>query len=528
MDCERPVAQWKPEWHMELADVQDTQRALRVDALRSTRAIRTNVSTPAQINEVFDAIAYEKSAAVLRTIETYLGEEMFRRAVSSYLRKFSFSNAAAEDFWTEVTRVSGKPVDRVLASYVDQPGVPVVSVSAQCAGSSTPVHLTQERFSGAPQATPIPDQTWTFPICFKAFPDSPARCDLISGHQQTLTLPGCADEAFINAGSLGYFVTAYSPDTVRALGRKARGTLTPAERLGLLQDEWWMALSGRHDIGEFLTLAASLASDTMPAVTEVIATHLTFAEQYVVAPAQRAQLHGWIQQRFQPALTALGFPGTRGDDEDKELRRATLLRLLGDTADTPEVQSRARDVAAAYLSDPTSLSGTLADAVLSVAAHGGDAALYDRYVSALRQQGADTDAYYRYFNALPDFRDRALVLRTLDFALSADVRTQDTGSLIASLLARPWARDFAWEFVTTNWGRLTQRLGTFQGVPTIIGALGNFCSAEMADEVGRFFQIHPVPTSQRALAQAIERMQNCAAVARRQAEPMGRWLETRR
>ena len=50
----KPLAAWKPEWRMDLNATEETQTALGLDALRSTRAIRTRVSTPDEINEVFD------------------------------------------------------------------------------------------------------------------------------------------------------------------------------------------------------------------------------------------------------------------------------------------------------------------------------------------------------------------------------------------------------------------------------------------------------------------------------------------
>ena len=62
----KPLAAWKPEWRMDLNATEETQTALGLDALRSTRAIRTRVSTPDEINEVFDPIAYEKTSGVLQ------------------------------------------------------------------------------------------------------------------------------------------------------------------------------------------------------------------------------------------------------------------------------------------------------------------------------------------------------------------------------------------------------------------------------------------------------------------------------
>ena len=124
----KPLAAWRPDWHVELDDAADTQGALGIDAMRSTRPIRMKVETPAEINEVFDGIAYEKTAAVLRMIESYVGAEPFRQGVASYLKRFSYANAAGEDFWNEVAKVTGKPVDRILGSFVDRAGSPVLSV----------------------------------------------------------------------------------------------------------------------------------------------------------------------------------------------------------------------------------------------------------------------------------------------------------------------------------------------------------------------------------------------------------------
>ncbi|MEZ5421241.1 MAG: M1 family metallopeptidase [Vicinamibacterales bacterium] len=94
----KPLAAWKPEWRMDLNAAEETQTALGLDALRSTRAIRTAVSTPDEINEVFDPIAYEKTSGVLNMIEAYVGPEKFREAISSYLTRYASSNAAGEDF----------------------------------------------------------------------------------------------------------------------------------------------------------------------------------------------------------------------------------------------------------------------------------------------------------------------------------------------------------------------------------------------------------------------------------------------
>jgi hypothetical protein len=79
-------------------------------------------------------------------------------------------------------------------------------------------------------------------------------------------------------------------------------------------------------------------------------------------------------------------------------------------------------------------------------------------------------------------------------------------------------------FTKAQWDALTQKLGTFQGIPEIIGSLGGFCSTEAAADVRSFFAQHPVASSARTLQQSIERVEACAAMDRRQSAPLARWL----
>jgi puromycin-sensitive aminopeptidase len=162
--------------------------------------------------------------------------------------------------------------------------------------------------------------------------------------------------------------------------------------------------------------------------------------------------------------------------------------------------------------------------VLTVAAVGGDTMLYERYMAQLSKLTDKPEDYYRFFNALTSFRDPALVQRTLKFAMSPDVRTQDTSTLIAGLIGQPYSQDAAWAFVKTNWEALMKSLGVFQGIPRIAGSVGAFCSRDKEAEVEQFFKEHPVSAAERTLRQAFERIDNCVAVKERQAAPASTWL----
>jgi aminopeptidase N len=129
-----------------------------------------------------------------------------------------------------MTVVTSRPVDRIMQSFVEQPGAPVVPVETKCTGTTTDITLRQGRFIGAPGSQPAP-QTWTMPVCFKANDGQP-RCEVITHREHRVSAPACID-VFANADSRGYYFSEYTPDGVRRLSRGA-ASLQPVERLGLL------------------------------------------------------------------------------------------------------------------------------------------------------------------------------------------------------------------------------------------------------------------------------------------------------
>jgi aminopeptidase N len=525
----KPLAAWRPEWRMDLHATEETQTALGLDALRSTRAIRTHVSTPEEINEVFDPIAYEKTSGVLNMIEAFVGAEAFRQGVSSYLKKYAYGNAAGEDFWTEMARVTGKPVDQIMKSYVDQTGAPVISARTTSTQGATDVTLTQQRFYGSPDATAgssSASQQWTIPVCLSRQGQAP-RCELMTDATQVVRVPGGSGPVFINAESRGYYFSDYGPEAVLALGKTA-ATMKAPERVTLVGDEWRMVRAGRHDIGTYLDLAAVMAGDDTPSVLDDVAARVSTVATSVADDSQQAAYKAWLRARFGPVLESLGLPGRATDAEGTQGRRATLLTLLGDTADDTAVQQRAKALALAYLEDRAAVPPSIAGAVLRTAAAGGDRALYDRYFAEIARHRSTPEEYYRFFGALASFRNPALVQRTLEFALSAEVRSQDTSTLIGLLLNQPGARDATWTFVKSNWAQLTEKLGVFQGIPGIVGSLGGFCSIDRANEIRAFFEKNPVPAAARGLQQSIERIESCVALDQRQSPSFSRWLSAQR
>ena len=160
------------------------RRASRWKSIRCApraRSARTP-ETSAEINELFDGIAYGKTAAVLRMVEHWVGEESFRNGISAYLKKYSWSQRRGRGLLDDDGDDDEAPVDRVMTSFVMQPGAPVIAAKQSCANGERTVELTQERFviAGGSNAS----QTWEVPICARSTASSDERCIVIDKPSQ--------------------------------------------------------------------------------------------------------------------------------------------------------------------------------------------------------------------------------------------------------------------------------------------------------------------------------------------------------
>src|SRR5690606_38868391 len=140
----------KPEWKMWQDFQHHRAAALRLDALQHTHPIHTEVRTPAEATENFDLITYEKGASVVRMIERYLGPSVFRKGVRAYIRRHREGNAVAADLWRALAEAAGEPVEPIVRAWIEQEGLPVLSIGITRRGGRSAVRLRQERFRARP------------------------------------------------------------------------------------------------------------------------------------------------------------------------------------------------------------------------------------------------------------------------------------------------------------------------------------------------------------------------------------------
>jgi aminopeptidase N len=516
----KPVAEWHPEWNFSQDDAQDLDQTLNLDAQKTTRTIRATANTPDEINEMFDGIAYGKAGAVIGMVENYLGKEVFRQGVHNYLQAHLYANATAEDFWNAQTANSHLPVDKIMSSFVTQPGVPLLTFSERQASS---VPVAQGRFFLSATATAGKDQRWTVPVCLKT--SGQPICRVLTPEDSTIPLPMdvASPMFYANAGAKGYYRTAYTSKQYSAIVAKAETALSPPEKIGLLGDRWALVRSGQGSVGDYLDLVLALKQDPNAAVLDT-AHHQIEKIDDIATDEDRAEFDAVLRRQFGPVYAALGNP-VKGESFDRQQLRGTLFEMLG-AAHDPAVLAQAqqltgRTFAVENKKDKT-LDATLSDAAVLVSTSNGDAALYDK-VLAISRNSSDPSEQEDALHTLARFRDPALVKRTLDYIASGEVRNQDSWTLLVALLRHRETRDQTWDYIQRNWDKVHAQLTVSSGAD-VVRATGSFCTVRQRDEVVDFFATHKVESSERTLAKAVDSINDCVQLRSAQEADFHRWL----
>ena len=525
----KPVAAWKPEWHEELETVADTINALNTDSLRHTRPIHQPAETPDQIQELFDGIAYGKTAAVLRMLEAYLGPEDFRKGVNRYLKQYAYGNATATDFWSTLAKASGKPVDRVMPTFVRQAGVPYVAVQADCKGGATQVELRQQRYLYDRERFNRDDsgELWQIPLCLKqsgvsASGSSSPACHLMTEKDAHSQVAGCGGWTFSNAGAQGFYRSGYDAGNLQAITADVETGLTPAERIMLLGDVWAAVRVGQQQIADYLAIAQGLQNETSNAVFSQMLSQVGYIGRYLTSESDQPQYAAWVRQLLAPSIRRLGFDAKPGESEEDRELRARVLLAAGVTGQDPEVLEWARKWTERALASDAPFDGTTANTAFALAAETGDAALYDRLVEKQKQAKTPED-FYVYLGALSSFRDPKLISRSLDRTLSPEVRSQDAVFVIADIMNHPAAQQLAWDFTKRHWGEIDKIFGGYAAAE-LVNATSTFCSVEHRQDVEQFFGTHKVASAERGLPKTLERIGYCVDLKSHQGEQLARWL----
>ena len=500
------VDAYRPEWKRWVSFGVEREAAMAVDGLHATRPVEFPVGRPEEAEGMFDVLTYQKGGSVLRMLEQFIGPDVFREGIHDYLVTHAYANTETRDLWDALERSSGRPVARIMDTWINQGGYPLVTVGD---GGS----IAQQPFSYSGDPGGAIGSRWQVPILHRTLgsDDDWAESGLLTAPRGTVDGVDGGD-LLVNAGGSGYFRVAYGTAAVARLAARL-GELTPLERYNLVSDTWAATLAGNAPLADLLRLARALADsgEGDPSVWSVVIGALGLLDR-IVPDDGRAALAAGVRSLLGPLVATLGWEPRPSDDERTPSLRAGALLALGTIGDDAGVQAEAARRFAAAPAEP--LHGDTASAILGiVAAHGGTDE-YETFLGRYRAPATPQEEH-RYLDGLAAFHDPDLAARTFDLAMG-EVRSQDAPFLIRLLLWNRAVGPATWARVEAAWDEFPGKFPS-STLPRMLDGVRALCSPpELAAEVAAFVGAHPLAAGGRTVEQILERLAMSVVFGRRE------------
>ncbi|HTB76814.1 MAG TPA: M1 family metallopeptidase [Polyangiaceae bacterium] len=530
------VDQWKPNFGATMGQIANVEHVMDTDALRSARAVREPVRSTSDAMEAFDGITYQKGAAVLRMIESFLGPDVFQRGVQRYVHENAWKNASADDLFKALDFVSTQKVDELASGFLDHPGVPQVFSSYKCLGATGRLELRQSEWHplGEPASPPESardKRAWTLPVCVAVDGQKTRNCFTL-GSEPIARDPGahsCPAWIYPNANQAGYYRFLVERDKLFALAHAGRA-LDPTERLGLVSNAWAGVRQGAIAPSTLLDFLPLFDAETNRYVVEQVIDALRGVDQALVEEGARAAYEKYVGARLAGRKRALGWWPPSGHeelDDDLALERRSVLWALGELANDETTLAEADRYAGAWLRNRSNVAADTAAVAVPLASIGAGEARLVELREAARSSPTPDDRVIA-IRAMGMFDDPVVLRKAFDLALGDELKLSEWRYLFGAAGGHRAARPVLYAWEKENWAKIRARApnSLARGMVDVAGAM---CTHADQDDAQAFFSgaTQGMEGVKRPLDEALESAGLCVALREHGAQEVTQYLKKR-
>ena len=485
-----------------------TSEGISLDSLRKTHRVEVPVTDPNDIDQIFDAISYNKGGSVLRMLEQAIGDKSFRQGIRLYLKNHRYANAASDDLWNAIGEASATDVRSMMDGWTRQKGLPVLIAKR----SGSKLKLAQERFFlDRDPAKPGKDKTlWDIPVAMI----EPKGKKVLTRLRKRVIEISAPEGVKLNAAQSGFYLSHYDEEGWKALGARLVSYST-LDRYGLQSDAYSLMRAGYLPIGEYLTLIDGFRKEENYHVWSGLASGLSALADIFVGDEQVPRLETFANNLLRPIVEKVGWK--EPDDKSSELKllRVTVLGAatrFGESTTVEEVRRHFDEARKDLSSVPPNLRGLV---FTGAARYGGDEVL--EQLIELYEKTDLPETKVRLLRATGAFRREAPLRRAVAYTLtSPKVRAQDGVYVFAGTPID--MRPVAWALVKEYWKTIDERYGESAMIGSIISAAASGIPTEAhAKDVEKFFETHAAPKATKKIEQMLEEIRALAKFRARNA-----------
>ena len=477
----------QPDWHIwELFQTSEAPMALQRDATDGVQSVHVDVNNPAEIDALFDgAIVYAKGSRMLVMVRALLGDRALREGLKNYFAAHKYSNATGADLWKALGDASGLNIGKIMNSWLEQPGYPVVTAKINDDGDLV---LSQKQFFIGDGKDV--DREWQIPLNsnYDKAPQIMAEQELNLGNYQALRDKN-GQPFRLNLGNNSHFIVKYDDTLLNDILDHA-DELDPITQRQLLQDLRLLAQGQQISYASLIPLLKQF-KDSPSAIVNAELYQIANSLKMFAKPDSPAEqeLRQFFDLLSKDQVKRLGWLPKDGESNDDQLTRPYILSASLFARNNDSI-TQAHQIFTENQDKLESLSADIRGLVLKNEVQNfGSAELFDKLIKAY-QQTADASFKQDLRIAIPNTTDPALIAKVVSYFEDADViKPQDLRAWYRGLLANQAGQQAAWNWLRDEWQWLNDTVGGDMEFATFITVTaGVFHTPERLNEFKDFFE----------------------------------------
>ncbi|XP_066914385.1 glutamyl aminopeptidase-like [Clytia hemisphaerica] len=539
-----------PDWKaLDFQLTRDVANAMSLDSLISSHPIYIEVERPEDIDQIFDAISYAKGGSILRMLDNFLGEEVFKKGLNIYLRRFSYKNAKSSDLWkalSEASKLAGDNynVTDVMNSWIFQMNFPELRIKSLNNGE---FKVDQVRFLRDQN----PDYSkekfnssygykWNIPFKYTTLKldDTAKSVELIRNSTlawmkyENINVDTGSTDYLIkgNAGQYGFYRVNYDDagwaNMIKILKYNHK-ILDVKDRAGLISDVFALANAGRlKEYTIALDVFDYIDADTDYLPWKAASDGINFIPGTLTStrPAQK-KITKYILRKVSALYEKYGF-----EDNDNFLERYLQVEIVNLACNNGHIGclGNSTKLFKDWMEKDTPVPGDFRNLVYYYGIKNSGIEAWDEmFEKFLNNKIASEKTKLLY--GLSAIQEPWALERYLDYAISGrQIRPQDA-SYVFDYVANhnPIGRPVAWNFLKQNWDKIYEMFkDTFFG--RIVGSVtSGFTTNYELDKMREFIAEKKPKNGQRIIQQSEETIKSTIEWLSKYEEPIDQWLSTK-
>ncbi|NXH09690.1 AMPQ Aminopeptidase, partial [Bucco capensis] len=445
---------------------------------------------------LFDSITYNKGASITWMLSGFLTEKLFFRALTSYLKEFSFSNANQDDLWTHIQMVIDAQdevqlpasVKEIMDSWTCQNGFPVLTLNL------TTGTICQEQFLNKKNENSAHsyNNTWIIPI---AWMRNGSSQPLVWLDKSSKVFPEMQvseseyDWILLNVNLSGYYRVNYDQLNLKRLAHLLENdpkAIPAVSRFQLIDDLFALTQFGYTEIETALELTKYLAREDELFIWNVVLLNLvpenleSTLKNYEVYPL----LKKYLLKRMLPIYHYYaGFIRQNVDALEDDYFAQVYLEKLFATACWLGLQdclNLSAELYAKWMDNPEyKIPFLIRRTVCCYGVALGSDKEWDFAWEVYNHTDPTTEDKDILLSAMSCAKESWLLYRYLQYGLSDTLFSSNcTSIIILYVLTKDIGYRIAWEFVTENWPLLSKRYGK-ELLHDVLKAMGRFVNTDV-------------------------------------------------